>query len=182
MLHRRISGCKPLVWEGSENRTRMRSVTSACQSHNEASAISPFEGAGTDVIWCKHHLVRDRYCKAPTDTKTRPDRDYAVMPPKESRNIDGILRIPAFSPGIVEVDESQHFNWHRGTTLRLYLAGLSLAFDRKIWLEHSQDEPRAEIRRVGKTQTTAFSRPRRSPPTERWNRQSAVQVFVGSWP
>jgi len=65
-----------------------------------------------------------------------------VMPSDEWRKIDGILRIPNFRPRIVEADEMQHFNWHRATTLRRYPAGLSLAFDRKIWLEHSQGEPR----------------------------------------
>jgi hypothetical protein len=62
------------------------------------------------------------------------------MPKNNRRRVDGILQ-RANSSRIVEVDESQHFNCYRGITLRLYPAELQLAFDRKIWIDHSQGEP-----------------------------------------
>ena len=65
-----------------------------------------------------------------------------VMPEKEWRKVDGVMFCPNPAPRIVEVDESQHFNCHRGITLRLYPTELRLAFDCKTWTDHSKDEPR----------------------------------------
>ena len=65
-----------------------------------------------------------------------------LMPPREWRHVDGILKCGASDQRIVEVDESQHFNIYRGRTLKHYTAELPLAFDRSIWMEKSQAEPR----------------------------------------
>lgn len=64
-----------------------------------------------------------------------------MMPLRESRKLDGILKCANSNQRIVEVDESQHFNCYRGMTLRLYPAESPLAFDRETWTEHSQGEP-----------------------------------------
>jgi hypothetical protein len=64
------------------------------------------------------------------------------MPRNNRRQLDGILQSAGSRPRIVEVDESQHFKCYRGKTLRLYPAELQLAFDRQIWIDHSQDEPK----------------------------------------
>lgn len=53
------------------------------------------------------------------------------MPKNNWRRVDGILQCVGSAPRIVEVDESQHFNCYRATTLRLYPPELSLAFDRQ---------------------------------------------------
>lgn len=63
------------------------------------------------------------------------------MPPRERRRVDGILKC-GFDQRIVEVDESQHFNMYRGITLCHYTEDVPLAFDRAIWIEKSQAEPR----------------------------------------
>ena len=81
-------------------------------------------------------LVRQIYREL-TDSEL-PD----VMPVNERRQVDGILKCPFCGPRIIEVDESQHFNCYRGVTLRRYPTDLRLAFDPKIWIEHSQTEPR----------------------------------------
>lgn len=65
-----------------------------------------------------------------------------LMPPRERRRVDGILKCGAFDQRIVEIDESQHFNIYRGMTLRHYKQDFPLAFDRAIWIEKSQVEPR----------------------------------------
>ena len=43
-----------------------------------------------------------------------------VMPSKETRKIDGILRMRCVGERILEVDEKQHFNRHRIMTIDLY--------------------------------------------------------------
>ena len=65
-----------------------------------------------------------------------------VMPMKEWRKVDGILKCGSSDERIVEVDESQHFNHYRGMTLRRYPKELRLAFDRETWIDHSRAEPR----------------------------------------
>jgi hypothetical protein len=60
------------------------------------------------------------------------------MPPRESRRVDCVLRLPSSPPRIIEVDESQHFNDYRAQTLKLYPADLALAFDRNLWIAHSE--------------------------------------------
>jgi hypothetical protein len=63
------------------------------------------------------------------------------MPKNNWRRVDGILQCVGSTPRIVEVDESQHFNCYRATTLRLYPPELPLAFDRQTWIQHSQGKP-----------------------------------------
>ncbi|CAN5772021.1 hypothetical protein BH23CHL7_BH23CHL7_05720 [soil metagenome] len=60
------------------------------------------------------------------------------MPPRERRNLDGMLQLPGEPPRIVEVDESQHFNEFRAVTLRRYPPGISVAFPVEVWLAASQ--------------------------------------------
>jgi hypothetical protein len=65
-----------------------------------------------------------------------------VMPTRNWRKVDGILKCGTSGRYIVEIDESQHFNRYRGMTLRRYPAELQLAFDYNTWLDRSQAEPR----------------------------------------
>ena len=65
-----------------------------------------------------------------------------VMPEDERRQVDGILKCPFCGPRIIEVDARRDFNCYRGVTLRRYATDLRLSFDPKIWIEHSQTEPR----------------------------------------
>lgn len=65
-----------------------------------------------------------------------------TMPRGERRRVDGVLKCENSDPRIVEIDEIQHFNCYRGITFRHYPPELRLAFDRSIWLDHSQSEPR----------------------------------------
>jgi hypothetical protein len=64
------------------------------------------------------------------------------MPPKERRQLDGILNYGTRQQRIVEVDESQHFNRYRRMTLNRYTPELPLAFDRSVWMKKSEGEPR----------------------------------------
>src|ERR1019366_2994216 len=59
-----------------------------------------------------------------------------VMPTRNYRKVDGILKCRFCGPRIIEVDESQHFNRFRGMMLQHYLAELRLAFDRNTWIDH----------------------------------------------
>jgi hypothetical protein len=59
------------------------------------------------------------------------------MPSKESRRADAVLLRRARPPLILEVDEKQHFNQFRATTLQHYPADLPLAFNRAEWLSRS---------------------------------------------
>jgi hypothetical protein len=65
-----------------------------------------------------------------------------VMPTRDSRKVDGILKCRFCDPRIVEVDESQHFNCFQRMTLRHYPAELRLAFERDTWINRSQAEPK----------------------------------------
>ena len=60
------------------------------------------------------------------------------MPTNEGRRVDCVLRVANHAPRIIEVDERQHFNHYRAATLRLYPPDIRLAFDRKMWIEHSE--------------------------------------------
>jgi len=43
---------------------------------------------------------------------------------------------------VIEVDEGLHFNNYRGMTLRRYPANWPLAYDVKVWIRKSHDEPK----------------------------------------
>lgn len=65
-----------------------------------------------------------------------------VMPSNNWRSLDGFLSVAGAAPRVIEVDESQHFNNFRGMTLRRYPANWPLAFDLKVWVRKSHDEPK----------------------------------------
>lgn len=64
-----------------------------------------------------------------------------VMPQSNWRGIDG-LSIAGSAPRVIEVDEGLHFNNFRGMTVRRYPANWPLAFDIKVWVRKSHDEPK----------------------------------------
>jgi guanosine-3',5'-bis(diphosphate) 3'-pyrophosphohydrolase len=57
-----------------------------------------------------------------------------VMPSRERAHIDGILVTPDGIRRIIEIDEYQHFNLFRATTLELYPKNDVIAFPRKEWM------------------------------------------------
>jgi hypothetical protein len=67
-----------------------------------------------------------------------------VMPTRERRHVDCVLRTADSAPRIIEVDEVQHFNCYRAATLRLYPPEIRLAFDRKEWTKRSEAKRRLE--------------------------------------
>jgi hypothetical protein len=67
-----------------------------------------------------------------------------VMRPVERREVDAILTVRGKSPRVLEVDEKQHFNAFRATTLRRYLGKVPIAFDGGLWLEHCDRKKRLE--------------------------------------
>ena len=66
------------------------------------------------------------------------------MPSRERRSVDMVLRKRGQGPRIVEVDETQHFNAHRATTIRLYPRTAKVAFDRPAWLRACEAKKRLE--------------------------------------
>lgn len=68
--------------------------------------------------------------------------DLPEAPPFSNwRGIDGFVSASGAMPRIIEVDEAQHFNNYRGMTLRRYPANWPLAYDVKVWIRKSHDEP-----------------------------------------
>lgn len=57
------------------------------------------------------------------------------MPPRERREVDGVMGGRGWPAQLVEVDESQHFNAYRALTLDHYPAGTPLGFPRDVWLD-----------------------------------------------
>jgi hypothetical protein len=82
-------------------------------------------------------LICEMYRKL-TDGLELPEE----MPVNNSRRVDGILHCGRSDYRVVEVDESQHFNYFRAMTLDLYPLELRLAFDLRTWTERSRHEPR----------------------------------------
>jgi hypothetical protein len=82
-----------------------------------------------------------------------------VMPTKEWRKVDGVLSRSGFGARVIEVDESQHFNLFRAITLRCYSHQLQLAFDRKVWIDHSTKEPRQKAGGWAKPKPPLFPEP-----------------------
>ncbi len=64
-----------------------------------------------------------------------------VLPANNWRGIDG-LSVAGSAPRVIEVDEGLHFNNFRGMTVRRYPANWPLAFDIKVWVRKSHDEPK----------------------------------------
>ncbi len=67
-----------------------------------------------------------------------------IMPPRERRKVDGVFRGPSGQSFIFELDEKQHFNEFRATTLRLYPATIRLGFSRDWWIKRSEQERKLE--------------------------------------
>jgi hypothetical protein len=67
-----------------------------------------------------------------------------AMRPVERRTVDAVLQTTEGPPRILEVDEEQHFNRFRATTLLMYPRGARLAFPAKIWIQRSQGKQRLE--------------------------------------
>jgi hypothetical protein len=60
-----------------------------------------------------------------------------VMPPRERRAVDAIMGGRGLPFRVIEVDEAQHFNPFRATTLRLYPKDADIAFPVRSWIMHS---------------------------------------------
>lgn len=67
-----------------------------------------------------------------------------VMPARERRHLDAVLVKRGRPPRILEVDETQHFNEFRATTLRAYPKRLALGYPKKVWLQRSEAKKRLE--------------------------------------
>lgn len=64
-----------------------------------------------------------------------------VMPKSEWRQVDAVLALPDGSRRIIEVDEAQHFNGYRATTLFRY-SEVRTAFPLRRWLKFCGDVKR----------------------------------------
>lgn len=65
-------------------------------------------------------------------------------PPRERRTVDLILKKRGQPPRIIEVDEKQHFNEFRATTLRAYPSSTRVAFPKRDWLAACDAKARLE--------------------------------------
>jgi hypothetical protein len=66
------------------------------------------------------------------------------MPRRERRQVDLVLAPRGRQPRIFEVDETQHFNRFRATTLRLYPRAIRVAFPKRSWIDRSEAKTRLE--------------------------------------
>ena len=66
------------------------------------------------------------------------------MPRRERRKVDGVFREPSGQKFIFELDEKQHFNEFRETTIGLYPESLQLGFSRDRWTEQCQKKKKLE--------------------------------------
>jgi len=66
-----------------------------------------------------------------------------ILPAGNWRGLDGLVSAAGGAPRVIEVDESLHFNNFRSMTLRRYPANWPLAYDVKVWIRKSHDEPRS---------------------------------------
>jgi hypothetical protein len=66
------------------------------------------------------------------------------MPPREWRKVDGILEKRGQPARVLEVDEVQHFNPYRATTLRAYPRSVALAFSKRTWIASCAQKTRLE--------------------------------------
>lgn len=79
-----------------------------------------------------------------------------AMPPRETRRVDAVLDAGDGSPRILEVDETQHFNRYRASTLRRYPTRAKVAFPIKRWIEQSEAKARLEGGGFGKPKPPLF--------------------------
>jgi hypothetical protein len=61
-----------------------------------------------------------------------------TMPPREWREVDGLFGGRGLPLRLVEIDERQHFNEFRATTLMLYPREAPLGFPIDVWLAQSR--------------------------------------------
>ena len=67
-----------------------------------------------------------------------------TMPPRESRTVDGVFHGPKGKPFIFELDEKQHSNVFRATTISLYPETTRLGFARDLWIERCAQKRKLE--------------------------------------
>jgi hypothetical protein len=75
---------------------------------------------------------------------------------RERRILDCVLKVANSASRAIEVDEKQHFNRYRASTLRLYPPTIPLAFDRKAWIERCESKTRLEGGGFGKPKPPLF--------------------------
>lgn len=92
-----------------------------------------------------------------------------VMPPRERRTVDCVLRRRGEPPRIVEFDETQHFNRYRALTIRRYPRSVLVAYDRAAWLAASDRKKRLEGGGFGQPKPPLF------PQTDGRHRQRAFR-------
>lgn len=78
-----------------------------------------------------------------------------IMPPRERRRVDAVLRVDGKSR-ILEVDETQHFNAYRATTLRNYPADAKVAFPVQRWIDECEKKTRLEGGGFGRPKPPLF--------------------------
>lgn len=79
-----------------------------------------------------------------------------TMPPRERRQLDGILVKRGQRNRILEVDETQHFNRFRAVTLAAYPRSVRLGFPKADWIKRSQSKQRLEGGGFGKPRPPLF--------------------------
>ena len=67
-----------------------------------------------------------------------------TMPPRERRTVDGVFHLRSGQPFIFELDEKQHFNGFRATTLHMYPDTMRLGFSKKRWIERCLQKKKLE--------------------------------------
>jgi hypothetical protein len=85
----------------------------------------------------------------------------------ERRTVDAVLVVPGSPPRILEVDEKQHFNAYRATTLRRYKDDVPLAFDADLWIARSDAKTKTRGWWIRQARAAAVSRRRRTTPPAR---------------
>jgi hypothetical protein len=79
-----------------------------------------------------------------------------TMPARETRRVDAVLDTGSGMLRILEVDETQHFNRYRASTLRLYPASARVSFPIERWIEQSEKKARLEGGGFGKPKPPLF--------------------------
>ena len=79
-----------------------------------------------------------------------------VMRPVERRMVDGVFE-SAGGTFIFELDETQHFNTYRASTLRCYTDDVPLAFDKDDWIRRCERKARLEGGGFAKPKPPLFS-------------------------
>ena len=67
-----------------------------------------------------------------------------TMPPRERRTVDGVFHLRSGQSFIFELDEKQHFNGFRATTLRMYPDTMRLRFSKDRWIERCLHKKKLE--------------------------------------